>query len=229
MVTLNLGNAHQVADEYFHPANFTSHLFTHNVGKINEDTYEITCQLCFNKADNIDTKKGIKFLNELLREFSLNTVGWSNFKQNLWVLGTAGQNTTSNWQSRAKLRRSKDFFFVGCNFSLVIGNYLSCFKSTLSTNSIRNTVFLSKKEFKLYVFSKRRIDVLDELCVLNILFKKHKLTNLGWSNLEVCKEPFKSFYLDSVYTFRSRKETQEKETCLLKNSTYAMNFSNGWI
>ena len=51
------------------------------------------------------------------------------------------------------------------------------------------------------------MDVFDELRVLSLLFKKHKLANLSWSNLEVCKEPFESFCLNNVYAFRSRKET----------------------
>ena len=68
------------------------------------------------------------------------------------------------------------------------------------------TFLIQKREFKLYVFTKCCIDFFDELRVLNLLFKKHKLANLGWSDLEVCKEPFKSFYLNNVYTFRSRKE-----------------------
>ena len=87
MATFNLDNAHQVADEYFHRVDLTSCPFTHNMGKINEDTYEITCWLYFSKADNIDAKKEIKFLHGLLKEFSLDTVNWSDFKQNFLGAG----------------------------------------------------------------------------------------------------------------------------------------------
>ena len=41
------------------------------------------------------------------------------------------------------------------------------------------TISIQKREFKLYVFTKRCIDVFDELRVLNLLFKKHKLDSLG--------------------------------------------------
>ena len=57
------------------------------------------------------------------------------------------------------------------------------------------TISIQKREFKLYAFTKRRIDVFDELRVLNLLFKKHKLANLGWFDLEVCKEPFFLFII----------------------------------
>ena len=87
MSTFNLEDTYQVDNEYFHWADLTSSSFTHNVGKLNVDTYEITCWLYFNKADRIDAENEIIFLNELLKEFSLKTVSCSDFKQNFLGAG----------------------------------------------------------------------------------------------------------------------------------------------